>query len=319
LFVSAWRHTFTVFTPTFNRAHTLHRVYESLRAQTLRDFEWLIVDDGSTDGTRALVEGWQAVADFPIRYIWKENGGKHTAHNVAIAEATGKFFVILDSDDECVPNALERLASIWDSIPAEEQGNYGFVRVLCSDVDGQVIGDRFPRDVLVARMPDVIYRFRIRGDKWGFSPAHILRDYPFPEIRGVSHIPEDIIWMRIAERYVARCVNESLLIVHSEPGSLSRPTGSSSSIAARIAPAFSVYYQQMLNDLAWYARYDPKSFLRMSIHYVRFSLHQGHSFLRQWQELHTGPGRALFLAGLVPGCLVYARDRVMADKTRRGL
>src|SRR5664279_3180792 len=99
------RPLFTVFTGTRNRAHTLPRVYESLAGQTLRDFEWLIVDNESTDGTRQLVEGWQQEADFPIRYFWHENRGKHGSQNRAIGEARGELFVTLDSDDPCAPNA----------------------------------------------------------------------------------------------------------------------------------------------------------------------------------------------------------------------
>src|SRR5262245_3444530 len=73
---------FTIFTPTYNRRHTIRRVYDSLCAQTLRDFEWLVIDDGSTDGTSELVKGWVESADFPIRYFWQENSGKHIAHNL---------------------------------------------------------------------------------------------------------------------------------------------------------------------------------------------------------------------------------------------
>ena len=80
---------FSVFTPTRDRAHTLHRVYESLRAQTFRDFEWLIIDNGSSDGTGDLVEGWQQVAAFPIRYVVQENAGVHGSWNRAVAEARG--------------------------------------------------------------------------------------------------------------------------------------------------------------------------------------------------------------------------------------
>ncbi len=106
------QHVFTVFTATFNRAHVLHRVYHSLRAQTFRDFEWLVVDDGSTDGTGALVEAWRAEADFPIRYRYQENRGKHVACNRAVAEARGRFFLTLDSDDACVPQAFGAAQSL---------------------------------------------------------------------------------------------------------------------------------------------------------------------------------------------------------------
>jgi GT2 family glycosyltransferase len=102
---------FTVFTPTYNRAHTIGRVYESLRAQTFRDLEWLVVDDGSKDNTREVVEGFAREAGFPIRYVYKENGGKHTARNLAVKHASGELFLVLDSDDSCV-------ARPWSASPS---------------------------------------------------------------------------------------------------------------------------------------------------------------------------------------------------------
>src|SRR5216684_1317229 len=117
-----YRYVFTVFTPTFNRSLTLSRVYESLRLQTFRDFEWLIVDDGSTDGTKGLVEKWQAESAFAIRYIYQENQGKPAAFNHGVQEARGELFLTLDSDDACVPQALERLKCHWDGISPTEKG-----------------------------------------------------------------------------------------------------------------------------------------------------------------------------------------------------
>src|SRR5690242_10850122 len=108
---------FTVFTPTYNRAHTLHRVFDSLRAQTIRDFEWLVIDDGSVDGTSEQISEWTNTVDFPIRYFKQKNSGKHIAHNLAAREARGQFFLPLDSDDACMPDALERLSYHWNSIP----------------------------------------------------------------------------------------------------------------------------------------------------------------------------------------------------------
>src|SRR5688572_23550113 len=106
-------YTFTVFTPTHNRAHTLQRVYDSLRGQTFRDFEWLIVDDGSKDGTDRLAAAWARSADFEIRYRRQPNRGKHVAFNAGVRDARGELFLPLDSDDACVPRALERFIHHW--------------------------------------------------------------------------------------------------------------------------------------------------------------------------------------------------------------
>src|SRR5271168_5258315 len=114
----------TVFTATYNRAHTINRVYDSLRLQTLRDFEWLVVDDGSMDGTVELVAGWTRLADFSIRYLRQDHAGKHFAHNRMLKEARGRFMVVLDSDDAFVPDALHKLMCAWNSIPEHERHTF---------------------------------------------------------------------------------------------------------------------------------------------------------------------------------------------------
>src|SRR5262249_22312462 len=125
--------TFTVITPTFNRARTLPRVWESLRAQTYTSFEWVVVDDGSTDGTDALIADCAARASFPIRSLRQENRGKHVAMNRGVAASSGEMIVVLDSDDACVPSALERFAFHWLSIP--EQRRREFYAIVCNCVD----------------------------------------------------------------------------------------------------------------------------------------------------------------------------------------
>ena len=110
----------TIFTATYNRAHTLHRAFESLRAQTFRDFEWLVVDDGSIDGTNELVAGWMETADFPIRYLRQNHSGKHFAHNLALSEARGLLFTVLDSDDALPSDALGKLKQCWISFPESD-------------------------------------------------------------------------------------------------------------------------------------------------------------------------------------------------------
>ena len=97
----------TVFTPAYNRAVTLPRLYESLLRQTCFDFEWLIIDDGSSDDTSRLIHSFTGEGKFPVRYVYKENGGKHTAHNLALEEAEGEWFLCVDSDDTLAPDAVE--------------------------------------------------------------------------------------------------------------------------------------------------------------------------------------------------------------------
>lgn len=182
----SYKYTFTVFTPTFNRAHTLHRAYESLKAQTFRDFEWLIVDDGSNDNTKALVEKWQMEASFPIRYIFQENQGKHVAFNHGVELAEGELFLTFDSDDACVPVALERFKYHWDNIPLNEQNNFSAVTALCKDQKGTLVGDKFPLDITDSDSLEIRYKYKVKGEKWGFHRTDILKQFPFPDFENIK-------------------------------------------------------------------------------------------------------------------------------------
>lgn len=161
----SFRYTFTVFTPTYNRAHTLHRVYESLALQTLRNFEWLIVDDGSTDNTKELVDKWQNQAGSPIRYIRQDRQGKHVAFNRGVREAYGELFLTLDSDDACVPGALERFKYHWDAIPADKRRAFSAVTVLCKDHHGKPVGTRFPCDPTDSDSLEIRYKYKVKSEK----------------------------------------------------------------------------------------------------------------------------------------------------------
>src|SRR5262249_48855085 len=132
---------FTVFTPVFNRRHTLGRVWDSLRAQTSRDFEWVVVDDGSTDGVLELLREYEREAEFPMTVFRQPNGGKHAAWNRGVALARGELFLPADSDDRFVPETLERLALLWRSIPEADRPGFSGVNVLCRDPEtGAVVG-----------------------------------------------------------------------------------------------------------------------------------------------------------------------------------
>ncbi len=229
---------FTVFTPTFNRAHTLPRVYRSLCAQIFRDFEWLIVDDGSTDNTATVVERWQAEARFPIRYVRQENSGKPAAFNLGVFQAHGELFLNLDSDDECVPEALDRLKFWWDAIPEQQKPHVCGVTALCKRPDGTPVGEGFPRDIMDCSTLDMNYRYGCRFEKWGFIRTDVLRLYPFPVIPGEKFIAESLVWNRVGLRYQTRFVNERLRVYHTTVGSLN-------GAARRNPKGASLYYREL--------------------------------------------------------------------------
>ena len=193
-------HAFTVFTPTYNRAHTLPKVYESLRAQTFKDFEWIIVDDGSGDNTGELVAHWRMTSDFPIRYFWQENRGKHRARNRAVAEASGQLFFTLDSDDTIVPNALELMKTQWDAIPDDDKPNFAGVTGLCVRADGSLVGSRFPQHVFDSDMASIRDIHRVEGEKCGLQRTDVMREFPFPEFHGEKFITESVVWYRVAQK-----------------------------------------------------------------------------------------------------------------------
>lgn len=203
---------FTVFTPTYNRAYILSHVYESLKAQTFQDFEWLIIDDGSTDGTRLLVEEWMQEKELNIRYIYQNNKGKHTAHNVAVENAKGYLFLVFDSDDRCVRTALEQLKFHWEDISPSQREHFSTLSVLCMDDDHNILGHEYPNYICDVADPDQQRQYRSTGDKWGVNVTDILKRYKFPIIEGERFIAESIIWNRISLAYSSRFVNEKLCI-----------------------------------------------------------------------------------------------------------
>jgi glycosyltransferase involved in cell wall biosynthesis len=300
--MSSYDHVFTVFTPTFNRARTLERVYSSLEAQTFRDFEWLIVDDGSADGTRALVDKWQRQASFAIRYSWQENRGKHVAFNAAVRDARGELFLPLDSDDACVPHALERFREHWESIPASERPRFTGVTALCQDQYGHVVGSPFPSPVVDSNSLEIRFRFRVTGEKWGFHRTDVLREYPFPDIRA-THVPESVVWMRIARRYATRYVNDVLRIYYIEGPSLSHGHAPVvNSLGGRL------HHLTLLNEHIDYLRLAPTKFFVSAADYARFSFHVGLPLRRQIRDIDTPQGRVLWSLAIPAGWLLYRRD-----------
>jgi glycosyltransferase involved in cell wall biosynthesis len=310
---------FTVFTPTYNRAHTLHRVYDSLCAQTLRDFEWIVIDDGSTDGTADLIANWVKSADFPIRYFKQENRGKHIAHNLAVREARGQFVAPLDSDDALPPTSLERISASWDAIPVSRRAGYSGIGGLCRDQYGKIIGDCFPKSPLDSSPRELIYELRIRGEKWGVTRTDVLRQYPFPELSGTQFVPEGLVGLQMSKNYKRRYVNEVFRVYYrfenKEPG---KNLTNRADISTN-APGRFYYYLWVLNNELEYFWRSPVPFAKAAVMVPLLARFSNLSFRELLQSLKTAPAIVLVLLALPFALAIYAsRTRVLLKSKKVG-
>lgn len=199
----------TVFTPAYNRAKFLPRVYESLCRQTYKDFEWVIVDDGSVDDTRSVVEQFSQNSTLntnSIRYYYQENGGKHRAINRGVKEAKGELFLILDSDDTLPERSLEWINHYYQQI--KDDASFGGVCGYMAHHDGTVIGHGNDDEVLDANSIEMRYQYHILGDMLEVFRTSVMREIPFPDIPGEKFVPEALVWNRIACKYRLRVFHE---------------------------------------------------------------------------------------------------------------
>lgn len=190
---------FTICIPTYNRAYCINRPLDSLLAQTFRDFEVLVVDDGSTDNTENVVLDYMD-KEIDIKYIKKPNGGKHSALNLGIKHASGELFIILDSDDEFVPETLNQLADKWGQ--DGDRPDICGIMARCSS-NGEIIGKPFPP--YVKEMSYVQFHYGKGAGQYGDCceclRTDILKKYRWPEIEGTKFVPENYITDQIGLHY----------------------------------------------------------------------------------------------------------------------
>jgi len=294
---------FTVFTPVYNGRGVIHRVWNSLQAQTFRDFEWLIVDDGSEDGVIDLLDEYRSCADFPVRIFSQANKGKHVAWNRAVTLAQGDLFVPADMDDTFLPTALERFKFLWESIPSDRRKYFSGVNVLCRDpITQNIIAGPYPRDRMVSNNLELAYIHKIFRERWGCIRTDILRSYPFMEVPG--YFPENYIWFAMARKYHVLCANEALRYWYSylgKQGLSKRPP--------MISPEGRYQY------LCWHVGHnldylwrDKKDLLRTAGNIWRLGLHSGRDVGAILGDINSRRSKLLACAALPIGLFLYTRD-----------
>lgn len=202
--------TLTIFTPAYNRAHTIGRTYESLLRQTSKDFEWLVIDDGSTDNTRELVEDWIAEAKIPIRYVYQENQGMHGAHNTAYRNIHTELNTCIDSDDWMPDDAVEKIVTFWKKYGSDR---YAGIIALDQTEDGKVIGSRFPDEMKETTLQG-FYAAGGAGDKKLVYRTEVICRYPeYPLFEGERYVGLAYKYMLIDQDYKLLTLNDPLVTV----------------------------------------------------------------------------------------------------------
>lgn len=199
----------TIFTPAYNRANTLPRTYQSLLNQDCKAFIWLIIDDGSTDNTAELVEEWRAKDNgFEIRYVYKENGGMHTAHNTAYETIDTELNTCIDSDDALAKGAVRKILDKWMEV--RHQGYAGIIGLDADMLSGQVIGDSFPDGVKETTLVG-FYASGRAGDKKLVYRTDVINQYPpYPVFKGEKYVALAYKYRLIDQDYKLAVLNEVL-------------------------------------------------------------------------------------------------------------
>lgn len=280
----------TIFTPTFNRAYCLDKCYQSLVNQTSRDFVWLIIDDGSTDQTRDLVNHWIAEKRIEIHYHWQENQGMHGAHNTAYERIKTELNVCIDSDDYMPQDAVEKIVIFW-----KKYGNSQISGIIGLDAfnNNKVIGTKIPEHLKSSTLFDLYYKHGVIGDKKLVYRTDLTKEFPYPIFNNEKYVGLAYKYYMLDKQYEMLLLNEVLCCVEY------LPDGSSNNMfnQYRKNPKGFAFYRKELMKLP----FTSISFkFRQAIHYVSSSL-----MVNNRRFLKETPIKSLTFLAIPFGILLY--------------
>lgn len=207
----------TIFTPAYNRAYTLHKCYESLLRQTVDNFTWLIIDDGSTDNTKELVNKWINENKITIKYYYQDNQGMHGAHNTAYELIDTELNTCIDSDDYMTDDAVEKIIEFWNKNKRDDLA--GFVGLDAYE-DSKIIGSKFPKGIKESTYFDIYHKYNVKGDKKFIYRTELTKKYPYPIFNGEKYVSLAYKYAKLDKDYKLGLINEVICIVeYMEDGS----------------------------------------------------------------------------------------------------
>lgn len=289
----------SVFTPAYNRSTYLGRLYQSLLRQSNTDFEWIIVDDGSTDDTQETVAGLIAENKIAIKYCKQINSGKHIAINKGLSLASGILFFIVDSDDYLTDDSLAKIWLYWNKLTLHPDLS-SFAGLCGTKIfeDGSVIGGENTYSVLELTMFDYRYRKNIKGDKAEVFITEVLRKFPFPVISDERFCSEVLVWNRLSTSYKLLFFNEPIYIAEYLEGGL---THSSLKVRIKNPKYTTLVYKEMSN----YSELPILTRIKSVINYWRFSFYIKETLFKKNNFLQFKLGVLLYPLGL----LMYFNDQ----------
>ncbi|ODG91992.1 MULTISPECIES: glycosyltransferase family 2 protein [Bacillaceae] len=280
----------TVFTPTFNRAYCLHKCYESLKNQTCKEFIWLIIDDGSTDNTKELVEGWIEENKIEIMYYWQKNQGMHGAHNTAYQKIVTELNVCIDSDDYMPLDAVEKIIKHWNQF-----GNDHVSGIIGLDAysDGKIIGTKLPVNRKQSRLFDLYNKFGVTGDKKLVYRTELTKKFPYPLFKNERYVGLAYKYHMLDKQYEMLLMNETLCYVEY------LADGSSLNMLSQYIknPNGFAFYRKEMMKLPFASQLFK---FRQAIHYVSSSI-----MSRNWSFLDETPKKGLTILAIPFGITLY--------------
>ena len=279
---------FTIFTPTYNRKMLLNKLYKSLQNQTYKDFEWIIVDDGSTDDTGEIVKEFLKEEKIDIQYYYKENGGKQRAYNFGVEKAKGELFICLDSDDEYIPKGLEIIEKYWKKYEGDREiVGMGYLSMY---PDGEIIGTAFPLNEMVETQFNIYNKYKVKGDKGLMFRTEIIKEYPFPVYEGEKFITEAVVYNRISEKHKMLYINEKIEIKEYQENGL---TSGYNSLLLRNPKGQALYH----NERNRHSMSFKEKLLNNAVYY-KFCKTAGYKFSKIWKD---SEGKIFLLMALPVG------------------
>lgn len=296
-------YVFTIFTPSYNRANTLPRLFECLKKQTLKSFEWIVIDDGSCDDTEKVVDSFiKEKPDFEIIYKYQDNSGKHIATNNAAKIARGQFFITIDSDDALKEDALETLLAEWNKIPEAERQKYKGISCRTCNIKGKINGCKLPSEYLDCSDLDIRFKYKIDGELWGMTRLDIIKSNPYPNVGGLHFYPENIYWDNIGREYITRFIDIPLRIyINDQVNALT----DKNNISYKETFFMRIHF---INECWDYFKYSPMHFLKQAVGLVRDGLLNGSKFKEIIKLPNSRLKRILTILLFPLGSVLYKKE-----------